>query len=83
MASFKDKTGAAYLPTVDDDGAIPVVMDDEGTVQVDFESFLHELLIEIVALRLAVQETYNDGRDDQIDFREMAISIRDKEFNEG
>ena len=83
MAAFKDSTGAPYLPTVDAEGNVPVVMDDTGEESVDQEAFFHEMLIEITALRLAVQETYNDGRDEQIDFREMAIRIRDRESNEG
>ncbi len=82
MASFQDKYGTPVLPTVDDEGNVPVALEDNAE-EVDFESLLGELLIEMTALRLAVQETYNEGRDDHLDFREMAIRIRDRESNEG
>ncbi len=82
MASFQNKYGIPVLPVVDDEGNVPVALDD-STEDFSSEPFFEELLLEITALRLAVQELYNDGRDDHVDFREMAISVRAGINNEG
>lgn len=62
--------------------AAAATLADLVAAQNDTNALLRDVLTELTAMRLVIQETYNDGRVDQTDYREAALTYLDRPDSE-